>query len=61
VGPFKEMGKIKYSCNFLTLKPEERYLFRNTQMFQGFDTVVTTSSPALLKASRISIKILTSI
>jgi len=26
---FKVMGRIKYSCNFSILKPEERCLFRN--------------------------------
>jgi hypothetical protein len=31
------MENIKCSYNFSTLKPEERYLFRNTQLFQGFD------------------------
>jgi len=38
---FKEMGRIKYCCNFLILKPEERCFFRNTQQFQGLDIVGT--------------------
>ena len=33
------MGRIKYCCNFLTLKPEEWLLCRNTQQFQGLDIV----------------------
>ena len=35
------MGRIKYSCYFLILKPDERCLLRKTHMFQGLDTVVT--------------------
>ena len=35
------MRKIKYSCNFLSLKPEERYHFRNTQMLPVCDNVGT--------------------
>ena len=53
--------KIKYSYNFFTLKPEERYLCRNAQIFKGFDMVATTSSRALWQESRTSIKKLTSI
>jgi hypothetical protein len=41
VGKFKEVKKIKCSYNFSMLKPEERYLFRNTQIFQGFDITGT--------------------
>ena len=40
-GTFKEIGRIKYSCNFSVLKPEERCLSRNTQQFQGLGTVGT--------------------
>jgi len=35
------MGKIKCSCKFLTAKPEEKYIFRNTLMFQVLDIVGT--------------------
>jgi hypothetical protein len=37
-GTFKEMGRIKYSCNFSILKHEEKRLFRNTHLLPGLDT-----------------------
>jgi len=56
---FKEMRRVKHCCNFLIMKPEERCLFRNPQVFQGLDivgthvtTVATTTNPALWQASR---------
>jgi hypothetical protein len=41
VSTFKEVEKIKCSYNFSMLKPEEMYLFSNTQLFQGFDVTGT--------------------
>jgi len=35
------MRRVKHCCSFLIMKPEERCLFRNTQLFQGLDIVDT--------------------
>ena len=38
---FKEKRRIKHCTNFLNMKPEERCLFRNTQLFQDLNILGT--------------------
>jgi len=62
VGTFKEMGRIKYSCNFVIPKPEERVFSETLFSFKALTLLVpmshmvaATSSAALWQASRTSV------